>query len=167
MTKHSRRLTLTLVVVSLVALALLVSIGIWSWKRSTSAANAKAALASLRNDWGIAVPQGSMEVVLYDTEPNMDSMRRLTVLQPTGAVGLEGSFFDSSSMSSEPLTSDELALVEEVKRTLRRADEFSPDGDTKKRPLSMASKRYAKAVEVLLSVYEPQSNRFYVYERRW
>lgn len=70
-------------------------------------------------------------------------------------------------MSSEPLTSDELALVEEVKRTLRRADELSPDGDTKKRSLSMASKRYAKAVEVLLSVYESQSNRFYVYERRW
>lgn len=84
MIKHSRRLTLILVVSSLFALALLVSVGIWSWKRSTSAANAKAALASLRNDWGIEVPQGSMEVVLYDTEPNMDSMRRLTVLQPTG-----------------------------------------------------------------------------------
>jgi hypothetical protein len=162
----SPRRSVTLIVVATAVLILVSSVGIWSFLRYAHEAGNKRTLTVLREYWGAEFPDGSMEVVFADAEVSPDPTSFVKILQPTGAVGLEGSFFDTSAMISEKLTDEEWALIAEVSRALRRT-EPPPRGDLKKRSVSRASRDYPGATELLLSVYEPRSNRFYVYERKW
>ena len=130
-------------------------------------ASAKAAREDLSQHWGIEVPPASLSVVQRRTEANMDAKYRLTVLQPTRDARLEGGFLDPVEMAGTALTAEESEFVESVNTSLSPQPLLSPHATVKKSILTQPSDRYPAARETLLSLYDPATNRFFLYEERW
>lgn len=113
---------------------------------------------SLESNWGLVVPNGLRLVEHHEQESFYGGGFRLTVFEVEDRAALQGTFFDVDRMSDDTLTRQEAALVDRVNETY--APEYPPvlPGS---RLLKADRERYD---DRLLSVYEPASARFYVYE---
>lgn len=113
---------------------------------------------TFENNWGVLIPEG-LKIVEYHVEETFhgDGVR-LTVFEVEDPASVEGTFFDLGHMSSEALTQEESALVDFGNKTFGPENRLSPPNP---QLLKADRQRYE---DRLLSVYEPASNRFYVFE---
>lgn len=127
--------------------------GVHAWGKGNSTTQ-----RAFENDWGVLIPEG-LKIVEYHAEESFhgDGVR-LTVFKVEDPASVEGTLFDLGHMSSEALTQEESALVDLVNKTFGPENRLSPPNP---QLLKADRQRYE---DRLLSVYEPASNRFYVFE---
>ncbi len=127
--------------------------GVHAWGKGNSTTQ-----RAFENDWGVLIPEG-LKIVEYHAEESFhgDGVR-LTVFKVEDPASVEGTLFDLGHMSSEALTQEESALVDFGNKTFGPENRLSPPNP---QLLKADRQRYE---DRLLSVYEPASNRFYVFE---
>lgn len=126
--------------------------GVHAWGKGNSTTQ-----RAFENDWGVLIPEG-LKIVEYHAEEFHGDGVRLTVFKVEDPASVEGTLFDLGHMSSEALTQEESALVDFGNKTFGPENRLSPPNP---QLLKADRQRYE---DRLLSVYEPASNRFYVFE---
>lgn len=123
------------------------------------------AIASLESHWGIPFPHGAAEVSEYRVEANIDPMHRLTTVEVTDPNLLRGTFFDPATLEYGPLTSEQRALIHDVRLAAHKPEAFLSGEHQVKKEIR---KPYPYNVSnILLVVYDPVGSRFFLFERRW
>ncbi len=127
--------------------------GVHAWGKGNSTTQ-----RAFENDWGVLIPEGLKIVEFHAEESFHGDGVRLTVFKVEDPASVEGTLFDLGHMSSEALTQEESALVDFGNKTFGPENRLSPPNP---QLLKADRQRYE---DRLLSVYEPASNRFYVFE---
>ena len=113
----------------------------------------------LASNWGVRLPPRSSVIEHHEEASFHGDGYRVTVVTVEPPVEDGVGIFDISNMSSEPLTIEQSGLVVAAAKTLRPTNHLD---------MSTPGLRTAESAQgdgsVLLCVFDPSANRFFIYE---